>query len=83
MWTKILLVLAATVLITGAVLLFAWGMAHPWHDVAHLLKRLRHRARHPWEDEERALADLQEAVRTLDPSLTGREPDSEADSRSQ
>jgi len=69
MWTKILLALAATVLITAGVILFAWAMAQTWGDFSLLFQRLRQRARNPWEDEDKALEALQDRVRRLDPEL--------------
>ncbi len=69
MWNKVLLALAATVLITAGVILFTWAMAQTWGDFSRVFQHLRHRARHPWEDEEQALAELQDQVRRLDPEL--------------
>lgn len=69
MWNKVLLALAATVLITAGVLLFTWAIVQTWGDFSLLFHRLRHRARAPWEDEHRALESLRDRVRHLDPEL--------------
>ena len=80
MWNNILLALAATVLIVAGVLLLTWAMAQTWGDFSRLFQHLRHRAQHPWEDEDRALEELQDKVRRLDPELLGPTPEEDTES---
>lgn len=78
MWSDILLALAATVFIAAGVFLFTWAMVQTWGEFGPIFQRLRHRARHPWEDEERALESLQERVHHLDPELLPPSPKAES-----
>ncbi len=74
MGTKVLLALAATLLIAAGALVLTWAFAQTWRDFGHVLRLLRRHARHPWAQEDQALAQLQEQVRALDPALTEEPP---------